>query len=175
MARSGPVLPRLALVNLARSPGMPALAIAFIAVATGLGGFALAYRSTLIRSAADQAADHVPLDALVSPGADFTTPAEAGSAAAVAGAGAVAPVLPVRRTEANYTSGGETVTVPALGIPADGLAVIHGWRESDGSAPLPVLARRLGRQARSGWPGRRFRPGRGGCRWTLPRRASRST
>ena len=56
MARSGPVLPRLALVNLARSPAVPALVIAFIAVATGLGGFALAYRSTLIRSAADQAA-----------------------------------------------------------------------------------------------------------------------
>src|SRR5579863_947965 len=53
-ARRGPVLPRLALVNLARSPGVAALAIAFIAVATGLGGFALAYRSTLIRSAADQ-------------------------------------------------------------------------------------------------------------------------
>src|SRR5256885_11246537 len=37
VARSGPVLPRLALVNLARSPAVPALVIAFIAVATGLG------------------------------------------------------------------------------------------------------------------------------------------
>jgi hypothetical protein len=35
------------------------------------------------------------------------------------------------------------VTVPALGIPAAGLAAIHGWRESDGSAPLTTLARRL--------------------------------
>ena len=35
VARSGPVLPRLALVNLARSPGTPALVIAFIAVTTG--------------------------------------------------------------------------------------------------------------------------------------------
>jgi hypothetical protein len=142
VARSGPVLPRLALVNLARSPAVPALVIAFIAVATGLGGFALAYRSTLIRSAADQAADRVPLDARVSPGPDFKTPLEVAALQrwqALASGG----VLPIRRTEANYTSGGETVTVPALGIPADGLTHIHGWRESDGSAPLTALARRL--------------------------------
>ena len=120
MARGGPVLTRLALVNLARSPGMPALAIAFVAVAVGLGGFALAYRSTLIRSAADQAADQVPLDALVSPGPDFSTPLELAPLqrwqALASGA-----VLPVRRTDANYTSGGGTVTFPALGVPAAGL------------------------------------------------------
>jgi hypothetical protein len=142
VARAGPVLPRLALVGLARSPGVPALAIAFIAVATGLGGFALAYRSTLIRSAADQAADSVPLDVLVAPGPDFHTPLELAPLqrwqALASGA-----VLPVRRTDANYTAGGGTVTVPALGIPAAGLAGIHGWRESDGSAPLTTLARRL--------------------------------
>jgi hypothetical protein len=142
VARGGPVLTRLALVNLARSPGVPALAIAFIAVAVGLGGFALTYRSTLIRSAADQAADRVPLDARVSPGPDFHTPLQVASLqrwrALAAGA-----VLPIRRTDANYTSGGGTVTVPALGIPADGLSGIHGWRESDGSGPLTVLARRL--------------------------------
>ncbi len=142
LARGGPVLARLALVNLARSGGLPALAIAFVAVAVGLGGFAVAYSSTLIRSAADQAADRVPLDALVSPGPDFSTPLEVAPLArwqALAGG----TVLPVRRTEANYTSGGGTVTVPALGVPAGGLAQIHGWRESDGSAPLTVLARRL--------------------------------
>ena len=142
VARGGPVLTRLALVNLARSPVMPALAIAFVAVAVGLGGFALGYRSTLIRSAADQAADRVPLDALVSPGPDFSTPLELAPLqrwqALAAGA-----VLPIRRTDANYTSGGGTVTVPALGVPAAGLIQIHGWRESDGSAPLAVLARRL--------------------------------
>ncbi|HJY73465.1 MAG TPA: ABC transporter permease, partial [Streptosporangiaceae bacterium] len=142
VARHGPVLPRLALLNLARSPGVTALAIAFIAVATGLGGFALAYRSTLVRSAADQAADQVPLDVLVSPGPDFRTPLEVAPLrrwqALASGA-----VLPVRRTDANYTTGGGTVTVPALGIPAGGLTAIHGWRESDGSASLATLARRL--------------------------------
>ncbi len=142
VARGGPVLVRLALVNLARSPALPALAIAFVAVAVGLGGFALAYRSTLIRSAADQAADRVPLDALVSPGPDFSTPLELAPLQRWQ-ALAAGTVLPVRRTDANYTSGGGTVTVPALGVPAAGLRQIHGWRESDGSAPLAALARRL--------------------------------
>jgi len=142
VARRGPVLPRLALVNLARSSGVAALAIAFIAVATGLGGFALAYRSTLVRSAADQAASRVPLDVLVSPGPDFNTPLEVAPLqrwqALASGA-----VLPVRRTDANYTTGGGTMTVTALGIPADGLTGIHSWRESDGSASLATLGRRL--------------------------------
>jgi hypothetical protein len=167
VVRGGPVLTRLALVNLARSPMMPALAIAFVAVAVGLGGFALGYRSTLIRSAADQAADQVPLDALVSPGPDFSTPLELAPLqrwqALAAGA-----VLPIRRTDANYTSGGGTVTVPALGVPAAGLIQIHGWRESDGSAPLATLARRLEPAGPVRLPGPRLPAG---ARW-LSLRAS---
>ena len=45
-------------------------------VSTGLGGFALAYRATLLRGSADQAAAQVPLDATVSPSAAFATPLE---------------------------------------------------------------------------------------------------
>jgi hypothetical protein len=161
VARSGPVLARLAVLNLARSPGVPALAIAFVAVAVGIGGFAFSYRSTLIRGAADQAANSVPLDAIVSPGPEFTTPLELAPLrrwrALAAGA-----VLPVRRTIANYTNGGATVTVPALGIPAGGLIRIHGWRESDGSAPLAVLARRLEPGAPVRVPGPLLPPG---TRW----------
>ena len=167
VARRGPVLARLALVNLARSPSVPALAIAFVAVAVGLGGFAFGYRSTLIRSAADQAADRVPLDALVSPGPDFATPLQLAPLARWQ-ALADGAVLPVRRTDANYTSGGGTVTVPALGVPAAELSQIHGWRESDGSAPLTVLARRLEPAARSGGPARCFRPAPAGCRCESP-------
>src|SRR5262249_54355242 len=135
VARDGPVLPRLALVNLARSSGVPALAIAFIAVATGLGGFTLAYRATLVRSAADQAADRGPLDVRVSAGQAFTPPLELAPLQRWQ-ALAAGPVAPVRRTEADYPAEAGTVTVPALGIPAVELAGIHGWRESDGSAPL---------------------------------------
>jgi hypothetical protein len=142
VARRGPISARIALLGIARSPSVPSLAIAFVAVTIGLGGFALAYRATLLRGAADQAADTVPLDALVSPGRDFTTPLQLASLnrwRSLAGG----EVLAVRRTDANYASGAGTVTVPALGIPATGLPSIHGWRDSDGAAPLAALARRL--------------------------------
>jgi len=142
ISRRGPLPLRLALVGLARAPAVPALVVAFIAVSVGLGGFALAYRATLLRGAADQAADSVPLDALISPSQDFTTPLELAPATRWS-ALAHGAVLPVRRTEASYTAGAGTVTVPALGVPAGGLPLIHGWRESDGSAPLATLAGRL--------------------------------
>ena len=142
LARRGPVLVRLALVGLARAPALPSLAIAFVAVSIGLGGFALAYRATLLRGVADQAADQVPLDAIVSPGQDFRTPLELAPLARWR-ALASGTVWTVRRTDANYASGGGTVTVPALGIPGGALPLIHGWRTSDGSAPLTLLARRL--------------------------------
>src|SRR5262249_61303603 len=106
---------RLAVVNLARSPGVPALAIAFVAVAVGIGGFALSYRSTLIRGAADQAANSVPLDAIVSPGPEFTTPLELAPLqhwrALAARAG-----LPPRRAIAHTTSGGAPAAGPAPGV-----------------------------------------------------------
>jgi hypothetical protein len=142
LSRRGPLAVRLALVSLARAPVAPALAVAFIAVSTGLGGFALGYRATLQRGTADEAANVVPLDALIAPTASFATPLELASLnrwRLIAGG----PVLPVRRTDASFAGAGETVTVPALGIPAAGLALIHGWRASDGSAPLATLARRL--------------------------------
>ena len=152
LARQGPVLGRVALVSLARAPAGPALAIACIAVSIGLGGFALTYRATLLRGTADQAADQVPLDADVSQSADFTTPLELASLdrwRAIADG----DVFPVRRTDATYLSGDGTVTVPALGVPAAALRELHGWRTSDGSAPLSALAARLAPRGRVRNPG----------------------
>ncbi len=142
VATRGPVLGRLALVGLARSPAAPSLAIAFIAVSTGLGGFALAYRATLLRGTADQAADRVPLDAIVAPGPDFRTPLEL-AAGARWQALTHGSVFPVRRTDATFVSGGAAVTVPALGVPGAALDRMRGWRAGDGSAPIATLARRL--------------------------------
>jgi hypothetical protein len=142
LARRGPLATRLALVGLARAPGLPALAIAFITISVGLGGFALAYRSTLLRGASDQAADRVPLDALVAPGQNFQTPLELAPLRRWSSL-ARGRVFPVRRTEAGYVIGAGTVTVPALGVPAAALALMHGWRTADGPAPPPALARRL--------------------------------
>jgi hypothetical protein len=142
LAREAPPLARVAALGLARGPGLASVAVAFIAISVGLGGFALSYRATLQRSAADQAADRVPLDALVAPGANFATPLQLAPLSywrTLAGGA----VLPIRRTDAGYLSGGQTITVPALGIPAGGLDLIHGWRSSDARAPLASLARRL--------------------------------
>ena len=150
--RRGPVLGRVALVGLARTPAGPSLAIAFIAVSTGLGGFALAYRATLTRGASDEAAAQVPLDAIVSPGSDFARPLDVASLAQwrarVGGS-----VEPVRRTDASFPSGAATATVPALGVPADALAGLHGWRSGDGSASPAALARRLVRPGPVRTPG----------------------
>ena len=152
VARRGPVLVRLAVVGLARAPASPSLAIAFVAVSVGLGGFALAYRATLLRGTADQAADAVPLDATVSPAADFATPLQLASLDRWRSLSR-GDVLPVRDTDATYASGGGTVTVPALGVPAAGLPLIHGWRSGDGSAPLGTLASRLAPRGPTRTPG----------------------
>ncbi len=141
-ARRGPLLLRLAVVDLARAPAAASLAIAFVAVSTGLGAFALAYRATLDRSAADQAAAQVPLDATVTAGGDFATPLQVAPLArwrALSGG----ELLPVRRTQASFVSGGASVTVSALGVPAGGLAQLHGWRAGDAATRIGALARRL--------------------------------
>lgn len=142
LARAGPLTLRLAVLGLARNRGLPAFAVAFVAVAVGLGGFALGYRATLARGAADQAAAQVPLDARISPGVDFISPLELAALdrwRSFAGG----TVLPVRRTQASYASGTGFATVPAIGLPAAGLALMHGWRRSDSAAPIGALARRL--------------------------------
>jgi hypothetical protein len=152
IARNGPLPVRLAFVGLARAPGVPALSIAFLAVATGLGGFAFCYRATLLRGTADEAANAVPLDAIVAPAPDFTAPLQlAGLARWNVLAGGTA--WPVRRTDATFTSGEATVTVPALGLPAAALGHLRGWRSSDGSAPLQALARRLAAAGPARTPG----------------------
>ena len=140
--RRGPVAVRIAFVDLARRPALPSLWVAFVAVAVGLGGFALCYRATLQRSASDQAAAAVPLDAIVSPGPSFATPltlARAGRWNALARGVA----WPVRRTQATFVSGEASITVPALGVPAAALARMHGWRASDGPVALRTLATRI--------------------------------
>lgn len=142
MARHASVSTRLAVIGLARDPGLPALAIAFMSVSVGLGGFALAYRATLDRGAADQAANRVPLDALIAAGPSFATPLRLASLSQWRTI-SHGQVFPVRRTQASYQSGAGVAIASALGVPAQALKRVHGWRSSDGSASLTELARRL--------------------------------
>ncbi len=134
-ARRGPLPVRLALVDLARAPGAAAGAAAFLTISVGLGVFALSYRATLSREAADQAASQVPLDVTVAAGPSFAPPLALAPLARwreLAGGA----VLPVRRTEASFASGGATATVPLLGVPATGLARL---RAAGATAPLEPL------------------------------------
>jgi hypothetical protein len=150
--RGGGVTVRLALVSLARAGGPAAAAIAFLAVSTALAGFALSFRATLVRGTADQAADRVPLDALVAPGSNFVAPLKLASLERWRGL-ARGSVFPVRRTQATYLGGAASVTVPMLGVPTTAVSAIHGWRAGDGSAPLAVLAGRLRSGGRLRSPG----------------------
>jgi hypothetical protein len=142
ISRRGSLDLRLALIGLERARGIGALAVSFLAISVGLAGFGLAFRATLIRGAADQAADHVPLDALVSAGSTLDSPLQLAPLARWQ-ALSHGSVFPVRRTQASYPSGEGTQDVPVLGVPAAALPLIHGWRSSDGPAPLAGLAARL--------------------------------
>jgi hypothetical protein len=154
LSRRAPLGVRLALVNLARSPYGPSLAVAFLTITVALGGFAVIYRATLLQGVADQAAERVPLDATVTPGRSLVTPLQAAPLSrwrVLAGG----DVLPVDRTEASYPVAGQTTTVPAIGLPAAGLELLHGWRGSDASAPRSQLTGQLR------WPGQARNPGPG--------------
>ncbi len=152
-ARRGPLVLRLALVGLARARTAPALAVAFVAVSTGLAGFALAYRATLARGAADEAAQQVPLDARVAPVAR-ASPRPWRSPACSAG-GRSAAAAPCCR------SAGPTSRSPRR---RDGLAD-RARRAGGGADPHPRLARRrrIGAPGHPGVPAdaprRRARPG----------------
>ena len=149
---AGPVLVRLAFVGLARAPAAPSLAIAFIAVSIGLGGFALAYRATLAARHRRPGRRPVPLDATVVARGRLHDAARAGCRSRVGSdrlrAARSCPCgapTPVRERRRDGHGARARRPAPALGL-------IHGWRASDGSAPIrtPWLggSRRPGRRAR---------------------------
>jgi hypothetical protein len=141
--RRGPLAARLAALGLARAPAGPALTIAVVAVGCGLSCFAWAYRATLHNGDRDQAAYAVPLDVTVTAGSDFVAPLTLASQRrwrTLAGGGRV---LPVQRTAASVPRGATAVALPLLGVPANGLGAVRGWRDQDASASRTTLARRL--------------------------------
>jgi len=133
---------RLASLSLTRNPGYAAVTIAFLTVSLGLALFAESYRSTLDRGQRDQAAYAVPVDVIVredlrelvrpldaAPLVDFEEATGGGSAAAVL------------RLSGNVArlEGSRSVTV--LGLPAETLASLEGWRGDHSTRSRAELAR----------------------------------
>ena len=136
-ARRSPSL-KLALLSLARAPGTATVAVVFVSVSVGLAIFAAAYRTTLIRGAADRAAFEVPLDYTVKADPRFTSDAEPVGPAFADRFGAV----PVVRLQSEAPSL-DRRAVTLLGLPANELTRLR-WRRDFASDPPSELADRIG-------------------------------
>jgi hypothetical protein len=137
---------RLGVLALARAPSRTVVSCAFIAVALGLALFAAAYRATLARGAADQAAFSVPLDYTVSEGSKLVLPLDAAPLAAYARTAHGARAYPVVRVSATTPGAGAAVLSPTvLGLPADAIRRLR-WRSDFSSLSLREIARKLAAQ-----------------------------
>jgi hypothetical protein len=128
---------KLALLSLARAPGLATVAVVFVSVSVGLAVFAATYRSTLIRNDADRAAFQVPLDYTVKQDPRFTSDATPVGPAFAARFGAV----PVVRRQGEAPSLDRAVTL--LGVPARDLTRLH-WRDDFASSTRRTLSERIG-------------------------------
>jgi FtsX-like permease family len=136
--RGGPVSVRLAALSLARNPGRAAIAVAFLVVSLGLALFATVYRSTLTQGQRDQAAYAVPAAAIVSE--DNAKLVRVLQAAPFSTYQRVGPAAQVIRLSGNVPSGaGFTL----LGMPADAVATVGGWRSSFSAQSRAALAQRI--------------------------------
>ncbi len=133
---------RLASVSLARNPGRSAIAVSFLVVSIGLAAFAGAYRSTLTRNQADEAAYSVPLTATLQE--DFTQgvyPLDAAPLGAYTKLGPGVTAYPVTRVQGDASGGGQLGTT-ILGVPTAAIAKLH-WRSDFSPTSRSVLAGRL--------------------------------
>jgi hypothetical protein len=140
-ARRGPLPLRLAALGPGRGSGGAAVTIALVALACGLACFAGAYRATLHRGAADEAAFRVPLDVSVRQAGQSPAPLATASAArwrALAGGGQVLPVL--RRSG---TVPGAQAAISVLGVPGRALGGLRAWGDERGAGSPKELAGRL--------------------------------
>ena len=147
-SRRAPVTLRLALLALHRSPSRAAGVAGFLAVSVGLATFALSYRATLDSSSAERAAYAVPLD--YTPQRGRGAASRRATAASLAGYRALAPGVtawPILRQVADAAGArGAPLTPTVLGVPADALPRLHGWR-GDFSSQSPAQLARLLRPA----------------------------
>ena len=140
--RAAPV--RTAALSLVRNPGHAAIAVSFLVVALGLTLFALTYGVTLERGLDDQARFAVPTSYVVRErlAADaLVAPLEAAPLQQWQALGRDVSVAPVIRQRGSVAeSSGSRREYTLLGIPAEALASLDGWREDFASRPLGALA-----------------------------------
>ncbi|RKQ93486.1 FtsX-like permease family protein [Solirubrobacter pauli] len=122
-----PVGPYLALVALARQPARTAAAVAVVAVAAAAGTFALGHARTLQQGALDQAA--------------YRTAGDVRGLRPAAGSRPSADQTPVVRIKAETL--GRPLAVQVVGVGAEALPRLPGWREDFSSTPIAQLAQRL--------------------------------
>ncbi len=149
----------IAVVELAREPAVACVTAAAIATAVGVAGFSAAYGQTVHASQAEQAAQRVPLDAVVSSGRSLAPPLRelpAGRWSRLTGASLVAPVL---RENVSAFAGPSRTDAAMVGVPANvlrssgaGLPRLAAgeWARPLGGVRIPPAAARLAVRARTG-------------------------
>lgn len=131
---------RLATVTLGRGPGAAAVTVAFLTLAFALALLAEGYRATLVRAESDEASFAVPLDLVVREDLRSLVPvldaAPLERYAALAGGSTAVPVLRLRAS-AGAAEGISGITV--LGLPAQAISRVGGWREGFSERPRAAL------------------------------------
>jgi hypothetical protein len=148
------VLGRIALLGAVRRPLRFVATTGFLTAAVAAVVFAGAYRSTLLAGAADQAAYQVPLDETLASSPDDVTPLAVTSGPKLAAIAAGVDAYPVVRTAASvHTAGGDSTSVPVVGLDPGALSAMHRWTRTTGSTVAPAsLAARLGASAAATGP-----------------------
>lgn len=135
---------RLAALSLARNPGRTAVAVGFLVVSVGFAAFATSYRSTLTANQEAQASYAVPLDYRLEEGyPELVGPLDAASLETYRALAEDTVALPIVRAFGEVSGVRDKTGTTVLGIPAEGILSLRGWREDFSSLSRRELARRI--------------------------------
>lgn len=117
-----------------RRPLLPSVTAGFLAATVATAVLAGSWSASTARSAQDQAAALVPLDARVSPSTQVRLPATVVDAARLTALGPGVVVAPVTSTVVSAFSGASgAVALPLTGVDPDALPLVHRWSAVTGS------------------------------------------
>ena len=140
----GAVGARLGLAAVTGRPLRPAATAALLTAAVATSVFAGAYRATLDRGAADQAAFAVPLDARVQTGPSLIRPYDAAPPAALAAELPGVTSRPVLRvTASRRVASDQGTAVQLVGLDPATLPAMAAWGDTTGGADPAGIARAL--------------------------------